>query len=136
MVLDPSRRRGEGAGEEDVHELGLAVAGQAEDAVAAGAALEVVEAEASELVRLRRQVHDPSSGRGSEAREQQVGEQERAEVVHGQHHVVAFRGLSTRADRHAGVVHEQVDGTGTVGQLGGGATHVALEAEIAEDDLG
>src|SRR5439155_7105234 len=72
---------GQLVGEEDVGELGGGV--DAHRAVAPRVA-EIVEIDPTEAVRVRGDVHDAGGGRAAQPLEQQVGQEEVRQVVHGE----------------------------------------------------
>ena len=124
------------AGEKDVRELRLAVARNAHHAVPTVGPLEVVEVQLSEFVSVGGDVDDPRRCARGQHGKQQTGEEERAEVIHGQHHFMALSGLLLLAHRDPRVVHQQVQAFEPLFDLGCRSAHVGLQAQVGEHDLG
>jgi hypothetical protein len=97
--------------------------------------VQVVEFQRAEPVRLGRHAHDARARRGAQLRQQQAREVEVAEVVDRERRLVAIGGELALRQRHAVVVHQQVQRVDTLQQRLAHPPHLGLGGEIATHDL-
>ena len=83
----------------------------------------------------RRQAHDARRRGGEQRRQDEVGEEEVAEVVGAELHLEPVGGARERARHHAGVVDEQVDARVALDQLGGGLAHAGQRGQVEHERL-
>src|SRR6266511_3911311 len=121
-------------GEQDVGELGLAVAAEATATVGA-LGVEVVERDPRWLVGVRRGGDHPRRGAMPQPFEQQRGQQERGEVVDCPGQLDAVLGDLARAVDGAGVVDQDVQPRVAVEDLAGQAAHRRLRGEVGHQHV-